>query len=713
MTKQIRTLLSVKCQARADEVREDTLNDEEYTVIPCVALVEGVLTPSNAPGPELALASEFGHTPATWDGRPVVLGHPYDADGNPISANSPAVLSEQSFGQIFNTKLDDKKLVTEIWINDARVKALGGDIESTVERLTNGEEDDVVEVSTGLFSINEATQGVYGGEQYQSVWRNVIPDHLAILAEGFIGACSVADGCGAPRVNAADATANGPGKKKGKNMNEGESDEETDEEETTVNQGTGVMNSVRLSANECSCGGEEAEQPAPNALAELDLTPEQQQTFMQRVMNMFGIKANEVELPGMSQAETMRALESAILQTDDMRDGSVIHVMDLQEADDNGRTYVFYYNANRSRLYRREYAANTQTGAVRLGAKEDYAATFNYEVLPEGEPIPLALNQERFNAESDAFVIKANNKELSDQDTKDAVRYALSAGDCGYVYIEAIYHGDDNSGTVIYWDWWTDGMYAVDFNVGAQGAVTIGSEKTPVRRVSQFIPLVIENENPEGDVTANATGQEEPSNEPTTLEQPMNKEEMVKALIDSPDTDFTANDQELLMGIDQNVLQKLAPNVFNEAGKPKGNEGEGEGAEAAAEAKSEAKDNAAAPTAAEEAKPEVKATPTAEEWLNSAPEGIRDVIAQGLSALAGKKDGLVKSLMRTPTNPYSEEQLKAMSQEDLENLAALANVVTFQGAALGGGDAQPVDEDTIVKPPSVLEALKNRDKDAA
>jgi hypothetical protein len=40
----------------------------------------------------------------------------------------------------------------------------------------------------------EDTEGVFNGQEFAGIWRNVIPDHLAILPEGVIGACSVADG---------------------------------------------------------------------------------------------------------------------------------------------------------------------------------------------------------------------------------------------------------------------------------------------------------------------------------------------------------------------------------------------------------------------------------------------------------------------------------------------------------------------------------------
>lgn len=200
---------SIQASIDAGAIRRETYQGSEHLVVPMVILVEGVLWPANADGPELALADEFGRFPAGWNGRPVVLGHPV-IEGTPVSANSPGVLEEYAFGFLFNTRLKNSKLLTEAWINLDRTNDLGGDFVSAVERLENSEE--LVEVSTGLFSMNEDSQGDYNGESYTAIWRNIVPDHLAILPEGVKGACSVEDGCGAPRVSGATSY---PGARKG------------------------------------------------------------------------------------------------------------------------------------------------------------------------------------------------------------------------------------------------------------------------------------------------------------------------------------------------------------------------------------------------------------------------------------------------------------------------------------------------------------------
>ena len=61
-----------------------------------------------------------------------------------------------------------------------------------------------VEVSTGYWANVRPSSGKFNGEAYVGIQTNVVPDHLAILEEGAIGACSWKDGCGAPRLNAND-----------------------------------------------------------------------------------------------------------------------------------------------------------------------------------------------------------------------------------------------------------------------------------------------------------------------------------------------------------------------------------------------------------------------------------------------------------------------------------------------------------------------------
>ena len=57
-----------------------------------------------------------------------------------------------------------------------------------------------MELSTGLFTDNELSEGEFEGKSYKYIARNYRPDHLALLPDK-IGACSVADGAGLLQLN--------------------------------------------------------------------------------------------------------------------------------------------------------------------------------------------------------------------------------------------------------------------------------------------------------------------------------------------------------------------------------------------------------------------------------------------------------------------------------------------------------------------------------
>jgi hypothetical protein len=181
-------------------IRQETFRGRVYTVVPVVAICEGVLHGANSSGPEFAGAAEFGKFPDSWNGRPVVLDHP-QVNGLYVSANIPTVLQDYAFGFMFSTRLEDSKLKTEAWLDNDLIAEMGGEFESTLTRINSGE---TVEVSVGAYIEVVAKPGTFGAKAYDGVWTNVVPDHLAFLPAGITGACSVADGCGVPRLNSAN-----------------------------------------------------------------------------------------------------------------------------------------------------------------------------------------------------------------------------------------------------------------------------------------------------------------------------------------------------------------------------------------------------------------------------------------------------------------------------------------------------------------------------
>jgi uncharacterized membrane protein len=198
------SMATFKAALDGASVTEGQIAGRDYLVAPVVAIVEGVLQGQNSQVPELAMASVFGANIEGWNGRPVVMNHP-QVNGEFVSANSPDVADTWAFGQIFAAQVEDSKLKVEAWVDVERAAELGGDFADTLDRLASGE---MVEVSVGVFVALTEQKGTFQGKQYGAIWSFVVPDHLALLSEGTIGACSNADGCGAPRVNTGTSMTN-------------------------------------------------------------------------------------------------------------------------------------------------------------------------------------------------------------------------------------------------------------------------------------------------------------------------------------------------------------------------------------------------------------------------------------------------------------------------------------------------------------------------
>lgn len=166
----------------------------EYLVITTVALVEGVRHAGGSPSPELVLASSFARHVETWNGRPIVVNHPVNAKGQAVLASDPDILEDSYLGKILNARLEVDRLIVEAWIDLASVASSSSkSVQAMWGRL---EAEETVEVSVGAIVYTLAQTGKYQGKEYDGVWDIVIPDHLAFLDGGQIGACSVEDGCG-------------------------------------------------------------------------------------------------------------------------------------------------------------------------------------------------------------------------------------------------------------------------------------------------------------------------------------------------------------------------------------------------------------------------------------------------------------------------------------------------------------------------------------
>jgi hypothetical protein len=186
--------LTVRMGGPGVKTREESLNGRKHIVVPVIALVEGVIHAMNAKNAEFVSADEFSRAPQGWNGRPLFSGHPI-MDGQPVSGNTPQVLEQKSIGQIFNTNSANKKLKTEAWIDEEKSNAVDPTV---LERVAEGTP---IEVSVGVFVETDDEPGIYQGKRYTGSWHDIVPDHLALLAEGDEGACSRKMGCGVRAAN--------------------------------------------------------------------------------------------------------------------------------------------------------------------------------------------------------------------------------------------------------------------------------------------------------------------------------------------------------------------------------------------------------------------------------------------------------------------------------------------------------------------------------
>lgn len=169
-------------------IRKEMFDGRPHTVIPAVIAVAGVLNGAKV------TAEELGRFPTSWDGRSIPLLHP-EMNGEPVSANLPDVL-QRAVGTVFNTYIDGEALKSEFWIDDEKMDRAG--YSALLAQMVDGTA--LVEVSTAYFADTIANIGEFKGKRHEVEHRNLRPDHVALLP-GQVGACSIEDGCGAPRVN--------------------------------------------------------------------------------------------------------------------------------------------------------------------------------------------------------------------------------------------------------------------------------------------------------------------------------------------------------------------------------------------------------------------------------------------------------------------------------------------------------------------------------
>jgi hypothetical protein len=174
-------------------IRTEMYQGKPHLVFPVVATQEGVIETREGTHPELVTVSSLTKSLHSFNGQPLLVGHPRNSNGSPITAND-ARIWEQSFGQTFNARMVGSKLVVDAYVDPVKAEQVGG--ADFVARLRDGTTP--IEVSLGAYCTFDPTPGRHNGKAYGSKWTSAVGDHLAFLPHG-VGACSVDDGCGTHR----------------------------------------------------------------------------------------------------------------------------------------------------------------------------------------------------------------------------------------------------------------------------------------------------------------------------------------------------------------------------------------------------------------------------------------------------------------------------------------------------------------------------------
>lgn len=173
-----------------------TFEGKSYLVVPVVALIGDIVwSPYGSPGPEWMPIAVVAETVAGWNGRPVVIDHPYE-DG---SANSIGFLGQNRFGTIFDAQISPLgNLICNAYLDVDLAEQVGESAVNVYNRCLAGEQ---VEISIGGLCEIVKRQGISPrGEPYEYVCVGIIiQDHMAMF-DFLTGACSISSGCGTNRM---------------------------------------------------------------------------------------------------------------------------------------------------------------------------------------------------------------------------------------------------------------------------------------------------------------------------------------------------------------------------------------------------------------------------------------------------------------------------------------------------------------------------------
>ena len=671
-------------------IRQETFEGRLHIVVPVVAVREMVLH-----GDEYLPAEEIAEFVEAWNGVPVIIRHPYDAFGTPISANAPELLERMRVGRLFNVLFEENSLKGEMWIDVERAQALG---EEGISVLTAFRENKPMEVSTSYWRELETKYGTFDGNTYEYVAHNLRPDHLAILPDA-VGACSWKDGCGAPRVNVLSSSrtpsywgvektpwgsvskslaafVRGYGKARGTSV------EVTDVAEASaafknwaasksllgeagadnfrdlvffpvVNPSTNKLNEGALRA---VLGGRGAQ--ARISAGALDSARAKARSLLKK---HFGFEENEMKINASGSAEPQ-----------------------------DGSGFVKFFGGLKDYLLGWDFPAPGGTGTI-TSTGGTGPVVINAEDIVDGsgfgdveeEPGGLLPNGKRLAVLLDKMV---NDVSDAKHPRNKLLKQMAEAAGVGLDKMEQILNGEVDFlprrwlGSFVE----TLGVDYLDLLVAAledkeEYMESIGASTTVVNEASgetveETAEAVEEVEETVATVAEKGENELVSQNHEGETEEDMTKCEMVSSLIENEGTSFKEEDRSWLASLEESQLKKLAPVV----------------------------ETAAAPPAQQEAVP-APATPQ-EVFSSITDNSLREVLEDGYRLREAQRAELMRKIVTNST--FVEEELKNKSTGELRKLEALVQKAEGSDYSGSGG---PRDNATVVSsdgevplPPSIL-----------
>lgn len=215
-------------------------------------------------------------------------------------------------------------------------------------------------------------------------------------------------------------------------------------------------------------------------------------------------------------------------------------------------------------------------------------------------------------------------------------------------------------------------MFRRTFAVDEDGNITFEGDVQEVQTVIQYIPV----DNAEGDSPgANPEG---------------NMDERIKELISNEAAPFGENDAETLQTFGEDTLDKLVTQFRADSGAGAGGDGQpaghadGAGGAAGAGDGGEGADGAAQPRANAQ---------TVEQFIENAPDGIRDQLRTAQRQHDAYRADMIKTITSNERNAFSEDELNGMDTERLEKLAQFVRQPSFAGRGAPDRDGGPTGHD--------------------